>query len=72
MAGTYASCSALAGVDEAERRPRRRLSSIGGTDSNSSGSVDTSDLTDCERAQVESCFRGLKTQVCWKTSSIKA
>ncbi|XP_046664396.1 uncharacterized protein LOC124357045 isoform X2 [Homalodisca vitripennis] len=70
MPGPYASCSALGDPDDSppDRRlsavyPRRRLSSIGGTDSNSSGSVDTSDLTDPERAQVESCFRGLKTQV---------
>jgi len=63
--GPYASCGTLTTPDEDRRYPRtrRRLSSIGGTDSNSSGSVDTSDLTDHERAQVESCFRGLKTQV---------
>lgn len=70
----YASCSALTKDTEdsiSERRfssayptmPRRRLSSTGGTDSNSSGSVDTSDLTDQERMQIECCFRGLKTQV---------
>ncbi|XP_054262075.1 uncharacterized protein LOC128987905 [Macrosteles quadrilineatus] len=68
--GPYASCGALTSGDADDGRlssvyprTRRRLSSIGGTDSNSSGSVDTSDLTDHERAQVESCFRGLKTQV---------
>ncbi|XP_075225588.1 misexpression suppressor of ras 3 [Lycorma delicatula] len=47
--------------------PRRRLSSSGGTDSNSSssssGSVDTSELSEHEKLQIESCFRGLKTQV---------
>ncbi|CAH0767933.1 unnamed protein product [Bemisia tabaci] len=42
---------------------RRRLSSTGCTDSNSSSSVDGNELSDQEKAQVESCFRGLKTQV---------
>uniref|UniRef100_A0A1B6CXN5 WH1 domain-containing protein n=1 Tax=Clastoptera arizonana TaxID=38151 RepID=A0A1B6CXN5_9HEMI len=71
----YASCSALTKDQDnsySDRRlsaavypnmPRRRLSSTGGTDSNSSSSVDTSDLSEHERLQIESCFRGLKTQV---------
>lgn len=73
--GQYASKEGLSLSERAVKRlsakydcPRRRLSSSGGTDSNSSasssGSVDTSELNEHERLQIESCFRGLKTQVC--------
>lgn len=74
--GQYASKENISLSERAVRRlsakyecPRRRLSSSGGTDSNSSssssGSVDTSELSEHERLQIESCFRGLKTQVCF-------